>query len=239
MEENTSNNKRILLVTGGGVVAGLLILGTVYKVVPESDEKLSIESTATSSEVVSIFDVDPIAPQAKVSTERWKTCRNEEYGYEFQFPGEWYIYGRDALIKSDAGKTSLVFTRTSEECNGVRVVLSPDTIGDIPRYIEPARSIGVDRPESRYSHEDMRSLTKQATQRGVEQYPFLLDGHDALLQIHEDNGKTVWSITSWFGGAVYSMVLPQYEEDIEIAETIFSTFRFLDATSTTTVTTPE
>jgi hypothetical protein len=30
--------------------------------------------------------------QARVSTDGWKLCRNEKYGYEFVFPGEWRIY---------------------------------------------------------------------------------------------------------------------------------------------------
>ena len=50
------------------------------------------EPTATTTEPIAtttdIFDMEPIVPEAKVSTEGWKTCRNEEYGYEFKVPAE-------------------------------------------------------------------------------------------------------------------------------------------------------
>ena len=48
----------------------------------------------TTQTTTDINTMEPIVPEAKVSTEGWKTCRNEEYGWEVKYPGEWYVYGK-------------------------------------------------------------------------------------------------------------------------------------------------
>ena len=114
------------------IVTGVLALGLIAFVFLQKDksatETPSQSETATSTEQVAsttdIFDMEPIIPEAKVSTEGWKTCRNEEYGYEFQFPGEWHIYGEDAL----SGGPKPVFIRESQECNGANILLTKNDI---------------------------------------------------------------------------------------------------------------
>ena len=196
------------------------------------------QNATTTEQVASttdIFSQPPIIPKAKVSTEGWKTCRNEEYGYEFKFPPEWHIYGADALITPDMqGKTRLIYEHASDECNGMLVILSPDVIGRYARYIEPARNVGVIRPKSQYAYEDMYNLATKTARQGVEQYIMLLDGNHALMRKSENYGRLSWSVTSWVDDTVYSATFPQYEDNVEIAETVFSTFRFLDTATSTT-----
>jgi len=221
------------------VVGAAVLVGALAFVFVSLDTVPDEEPTATSTPEVAtttdIFDMEPIVPEAKVSTEGWKTCRNEEYGYEFQFPGEWKIYGEDARIGPDEfGKRYLIYEQASRECNGILVILSPETVGDVPRYIEPSRSIVVERPASRFIYEDIESLAKEMARRDVEQRLAVIDGQKGLVRIRENNGIRNWSFVVWFEDSVYRLTVPKHENSVDIAETVFSTFRFLDTSTSTT-----
>jgi hypothetical protein len=68
-------------------------------------------------------DMTAVAPQVKVSTEGWKTCRNEEYGYEFKYPAEWYQYSRD-------GRQHLRFSEVAKKCDKTDITLSNAPLHD-------------------------------------------------------------------------------------------------------------
>src|SRR3989339_481017 len=71
----------------------LLVVATAGLVVWQNVAINPAPQTATSTATTtSFFDMEPIVPEAKVSTEGWKTCRNEEYGWEVKYPENWYAY---------------------------------------------------------------------------------------------------------------------------------------------------
>ncbi len=91
----------VLLAVGGSVWYGRSkavapSMGTAIKIIP------SVQSTATSSLAtgnsidipalekklgIKIKEIPP--PVSTVDTSNWKTYRNEEYGFEVKYPGEW------------------------------------------------------------------------------------------------------------------------------------------------------
>jgi hypothetical protein len=102
---------------GAGIV---VLLGALVFVLVQSPSISTDDTNATSTATTTtdIFDMEPIIPEAKVSTEGWKTCRNEEYGWEIKYPGEWYVYGEGAYSEHTP-----ILVRTTP-CRGGGVLLS-------------------------------------------------------------------------------------------------------------------
>jgi len=72
----------------------LVVVATTGLVVWQKTTTSIPQQTATSTATTtSFFDMEPIVPEAKVSTEGWKTCRNDEYGWEVKYPEGWHVYG--------------------------------------------------------------------------------------------------------------------------------------------------
>jgi hypothetical protein len=92
------------------VGTGLLVYARTAKVPTPT------QTTASSTPLI----VEKITPTAKISTEGWKTCRNEKRGYEFQYPKEWYSYVYD-------NGTRLV---QNGLCNGINV-----SVTAVPNFI--------------------------------------------------------------------------------------------------------
>ena len=218
-----------LMVVGAAVLVGALAFVFVsLDTVP--DEEPTATSTPEVATTTDIFDMEPIVPEAKVSTEGWKTCRNEEYGYEFKFPGEWKIYGEDARSEPNPHPISKrVYVRESEECNGASVGLSPTTL-DSSGNFEVRVGIEVYTPDRQYPFADLHSLAEQKSR--AKQYSMLLDKHDALLQLYVGLYETHWYVTSWRNENVYRLAGENFEDNEPTVITVLSTFRFLDTPST-------
>lgn len=68
------------------------VVWTLNRDIRIQDSPKQISETKTSTTPNQHAVVEKLIPQAKVSTVGWSLCRNEKYGYEFKFPGEWRIY---------------------------------------------------------------------------------------------------------------------------------------------------
>ena len=188
-------------------------------------------STATTT---SFFDMEPIVPEAKVSTEGWKTCRNEEYGYEFKFPAEWHIYGEDAY--NDAPKPS--FIRESNGCNGLAVLLSEMTIenyrdGDVinKHHIGVGVRLLGENEDSQYLNDFATSQKKQSDIQKIQ-----IDEQDSVLQVNDYvplYGGRGWRAVAINNNMIYTINGGYYDEDIITIYTILSTFHFLDTATST------
>jgi len=222
------------MLAGAAVLVGVLVFvfGMPGTAPGDTPTATSTEPVATTAD---IFDMEPIVPEAKVSTEGWKTCRNEEYGYEFKFPAEWHIYGEDAY--SDDAKPQIV--QSSKRCHGMRVGFSTTQAEGYPININIIVGIGVDVVESappifirEYAAEQQRKSL--STLR-----PMVLGGYLGILQVNSYvplYGGRGWRLLVVRDGYSYSISGGNYDDQFSVFETILSTFHFLDTPTDPTIT---
>jgi len=240
---NTEKKKGILLMAGA--LAVLVFAYVLYQTSSNTQPEEQPNATSTipvATTTTNIFDMEPIVPEAKVSTEGWKTCRNEEYGYEFKFPGEWKIYGEDALSEPNPHPISKrVYVRESEECNGASVFLSAfepwngavATSGDGGMYVEV-------RPSTLNKDKYWRNYLVKVSGR-THQY-IELDKNKAVLGVSSwarVDGSRAWGVGSYSQQKVFRLYGSFFDEQSPNIYTILSTFRFLNISSTTSTSTAE
>jgi len=228
------------------VLAGVLVLGNGKdgengSAAATTTPSATSASTATTT-IDDLFSQPPIIPEAKVSTEGWKTCRNEEYGYEFKFPGEWHIYGEDALSEPNPHPISKrVYVRESEECNGAHVMLSTvvpwngtvATSGDGGMHVTLTKMNTHNIPiNQEFYWRDFYSRTDA----GLVLQPYLVDEQYSVMRVSghvRNDGSRHWAV--WLLHNEYEISISGgfFEAQSPALETILSTFRFLNTTSTT------
>ncbi len=95
------------------IITIIIILGIVlvaFSLFSMSDNQINgTNETATTTE------------SALLDTSGWQTCRNEEYGYEFKYPKDWYIYERMIGIEVEVESSSVT---EIDSCQGKLLVLS-------------------------------------------------------------------------------------------------------------------
>lgn len=98
MKTTTNNSKRahasIKIITGGI----LFILAGALWFVSHGYPEVAPTTPPHTGTTTDPLATEPIVPQARVSTEGWKTCRNEEYGWELKYPAKWYISSKDGCL---------------------------------------------------------------------------------------------------------------------------------------------
>ncbi|MDD2935099.1 MAG: hypothetical protein PHX25_01350 [Candidatus Pacebacteria bacterium] len=101
-------NKLILI----SIIVLGIILGGFYlisKTGNQSDDVNNTNEIATTTE------------QTLLDTSDWETCRNDEYGYEFKYPKDWYIYERMVGTQVEVESSSVT---EIDSCQGKLLVLS-------------------------------------------------------------------------------------------------------------------
>lgn len=105
----TASPKTEATTTANSVVGAIVETNTTT-----IDKTFLSEKSASESveELVVIYDT----AQAMVSTEGWKTCRNEWSGWEIQYPPDWQTYGHRAGIRpSDCTGGMVTFANWTPE----------------------------------------------------------------------------------------------------------------------------
>lgn len=229
MQTTKRDHAEYKMVTG----AILIILGVIggWWMVTQYHQKiapLALAPVATSTATTTNpFSMEPIVPQARVSTEGWKTCRNEEYGWEVKYPGEWYVYGEG----NDNGQPEAKF-QVETKCAGVNVSINNTSPGHAPTLDYRGVTINADQKAlgSAFGNiTNVRNLAQAYFGRTLKTI-FVING-DEYAQL--DSGNTAL-IVVFHRGQYFEISGPVNASNV--LESILSTFHFLDTDTSTTIT---
>lgn len=120
-----------------------------------------------------------------VPTDNWKTCRNDEYGWEIKYPAEWFVYG-----EGSRGKDTPIIQRETE-CIGSDVSISSFTPKEFTKY--PSKSIGLG---FHVSNQERLSTTIYAGSKSLDEYfgknPKILEAHSIVKETIILGERAVW-----------------------------------------------
>ncbi|KKS39348.1 MAG: hypothetical protein UU98_C0002G0064 [Parcubacteria group bacterium GW2011_GWD2_42_14] len=178
-------------------------------------------NTATTTE--NLFDMEPLVPEAKVSTEGWKTCRNEEYGWEVKYPAEWFVYG-------EGSHGDGIYTEYTYEtpCVGDNVVIAewkPDT----DRFTTSGRrSIRINANQESFGtyyseYTNVRDLAQSFTKTKLVPVRFYIVNGNEAMWAETENGIT---LNVYHDSKRFEVTGDSKWR--ELLETILTTLRFLD-----------
>lgn len=184
-----------------------------------------------------------IIPQAKVSTEGWKTCRNEEYGYEFKYPGEWYVYN---MVDTSA-PDSYNFKYADEKCEASIIFFGIDVLhsrGGIDSTAKERYDFSIELSNSKRTVDDWFNNSVKGVKTRMEpntpQHPkinriYLVDGERALLIdnqwypkiAHYQNIIIFYNKNKTWSMHISNNNAGKFPFRTDTIETILSTFKFI------------
>ncbi|HCC04713.1 TPA: hypothetical protein DEP58_00225 [Patescibacteria group bacterium] len=216
-----------------------LLLGVVSFLLPKEVVSPTPEHIQpTTPTTTDIYTMEPIVPEAKVSTEGWKTCRNEEYGWEVKYPEGWYVWGTDG--EKNPYSRSIYSDSPSGNCVGVGVGMTNNIeFGD-----REQKSISViTREQFLYHHPEVEASKRPSVfmleelladfkTTGTPVGASIVDDMPAIYTIRKSNSLTGGYITELFldhpsRGAIQISLT---NIDVATRDTILSTIVFSTST---------
>jgi hypothetical protein len=159
-----------------------------------------------------------------LDTSDWETCRNEEYGYEFKYPKDWYVYEKLGVVIEE-----------SDPCNKL-------TLGSNSVELSPVLTTNTRRREDSMPYfklmfrkePDFQNIYEYRTRPSDERYytfpvieEDIIDGEIILWTADSYKGSTFTSAVEFFHNKILFEVLAK-NLDPDITHNIVSTFKFMD-----------
>jgi hypothetical protein len=110
----TKLSKKQLIIGILALVLSLGLVGCGKKSVPAANTNQDVNQAVNQDVNTNIATTTAATSTAEMDTSNWKTYRNEEYGFEVMYPGDWF------LDKCSIGSAStlLMMADVSIKCNG-------------------------------------------------------------------------------------------------------------------------
>ena len=170
-----------------------------------------------------IYTMEAIVPEAKVSTEGWKTCRNEEYGWDLQYPEGWYVYG-------EGSHGDGIYTEYTHEtpCVGDNMVIAEWEPGTDRFTTSGRKSIRINANQESFGthyseYTNVRDLAQSFTSTKLVPKRFYIVNGDEVMWAETGSGVT---LNVYHDSKRFEVTGDSKWR--ELLETILSTFRFLD-----------
>lgn len=164
----------------------------------------------------------------------WKTCRNEEYGYEFKYPREWYVYNS----KESYSKYSPIIVKKGNNCVGSYLFVSNISL--------PKSDSNLNQIEQGFAveanNQERLSKTIYAGSQSLDEYfskvtPGFLKAHKVIKKGYIDKEPALWLkqkkvdavpfILVFHNGTSFTIRASILNPD-PFFDTILSTFKFID-----------
>ena len=91
-------NKKQLIISSLALVLTLGLFGCAKKPVPLINSNVDQNQNANAN--TNTATTTAATSTAEIDTSNWKTYRNEEYGFEFKYPGDWNLF-----VNEDSGNS--------------------------------------------------------------------------------------------------------------------------------------
>ncbi len=189
-----------------------IILGGFYLSSKIDTQNNDINGTTTTTE------------QILLDTSDWLICRNEEYGYEFKYPKNWYLYNSEESYN----KNTPMMDKEGTKCVGSYLFVSSKKIGDSREEQKQVFSIDVSNQErlSRTIYSNSKNLEdywSKATPKFRETHIIekkTVLGDSEVWQEKKTKGYTLWSFNK---GSLFVIRM----EETKSINTVISTFKFI------------
>ncbi|OGD69605.1 hypothetical protein A3I18_01465 [Candidatus Campbellbacteria bacterium RIFCSPLOWO2_02_FULL_35_11] len=205
------NNKNLIIIIGILLICGI----TIFKYINNKNSQIDTGTTETTPESVLL------------DTSGWETCRNEEYGYEFKYPSNWYMYNSDESY----GKESPIIVREGENCVGGYLFISSKKINYEDKEVSQTFGITV-------SNKQKLSGTIYSNSKSIEDYfskatPEFRKAHIIEEKKVLDNKEVWWEKTKdgyilWLFNKESLVEIHFTNLNNELSNTILSTFKFIN-----------
>lgn len=163
----------------------------------------------------------------------WETCRNEEYGYEFKYPKEWYFYNSDESYS----KYSPIIIKEGNNCVSGVIVSS-----DILHIPSKKNKFNLQFSVAKESQDRLLGTIYEGSQSLDEYFskvtPKFLELHTIINKNYIDEEEALWlkqkNIDNTFfiwifhNNSLFKISIKGHISNPDLLDAIISTFKFID-----------